>query len=362
VIPVTKPYLPDRRSLDRYLGSIYETSQLTNNGPLVQELTRRLAQYLHVDPNRLVLVANGSLALQLTYKALELTGDVLTTPFSFVASASTLLWEGITPRFVDVDATSWNMNEQYISEHITSKTKAIMPVHVFGNPCRVDQIGELAKANNLSLVYDASHCFGVTVSGKSVLDYGDASTLSFHATKLFHCVEGGAVVARDAALAEKIKRLANFGINENGLIERVGVNAKLSEMHAAMGLAVLDDIDEILAARAECWEFYESQLDGLVEFQCRSAQASNNYAYFPVLLESEPQVVRLVDELKARDIHARRYFYPSLDSVECLQGESDCIESKRISCRILCLPIYPSLPQAVQIEIVNCIREVLGSS
>ena len=240
MIPVTKAYLPDRKKLTQYIDQIYENGWLTNNGPLLQKLENRLASYLGV--KNLILVANGSLALQLAYKALDLRGEVVTTPFSFAATTSTLAWEGLEPKFADIDKRSFNIDPKNIEKIITDKTTAIVPVHVFGNPCEVELISDLAKKYNLKVVYDAAHAFGVTYKGQSVLKYGDISTLSFHATKIFHTIEGGAVITENDEIAKKIRSLINFGITGPDKIEGIGTNAKMNEFEAAMGHCVLDEI------------------------------------------------------------------------------------------------------------------------
>jgi dTDP-4-amino-4,6-dideoxygalactose transaminase len=338
MIPVTKPYLPDRKKVDAYIDSIYETNWLTNNGPLVQKLTQRLADYLGLDADCLVLVANGSFALHLAYKALELKGDVLTTPFSFIATASTLKWEGLNPVFVDIDKDAWNIDPSLIEQSITPSTSAIVPVHVFGNPCNVEAIQAIADKHNLKTVYDASHCFGATLNGESVLKHGDASTISFHATKLFHAVEGGAIITNTKTLAEKIRKMINFGIDGLDSIGLLGTNAKMSEFHAAVGLAVLDDIEHVQSEREDIWMQYEQILAPKYRLQKWHAKANNNHAYFPLVLESEQAVLEVIANLAENGVQARRYFYPSLDRVELFDCENLCKVSYDIASRIVCLP------------------------
>ncbi|KZX75311.1 aminotransferase DegT, partial [Oleiphilus sp. HI0009] len=335
MIPVTKPYLPDRATVDAYIDSIYETNWLTNNGPLVQKLSQRLAEYLGIDPDCFVLVANGSLALHLAYKAHELKGEVITTPFSFIATASTLKWEGLQPVFSDIDPDTWNINPALIEEKISEQTSAIVPVHVFGNPCIVEAIQAIADKHSLKTVYDASHCFGTTLHGESVLKHGDASTISFHATKLFHSVEGGAVITKTKELADKIRKMINFGIDGPDSIGMLGTNAKMSEFHAAVGLAVLDDIETIKQQRADIWDAYAKELGHQYQLQQRHSNANNNHAYFPMVLESEQAVLNTVANLAEKGIQARRYFYPSLEQVKELQSTAEYPVSRDISSRIL---------------------------
>ena len=355
MIPVVKPYLPDRKRLDAYIDSIYETNWLTNNGPLVQKLTQRLADHLGLNPECLVLVANGSLALQLAYKALGLSGEVITTPFSFIATASTLKWEGLQPVFSDIDANTWNLDPSLIEQHITPKTSAIVPVHVFGNPCEVDAIQEVANKHKLKVIYDASHAFDATLNGESVLKHGDASTISFHATKLFHTAEGGAIVTKTKATADKIREMINFGINSSGVIGENGTNAKMSEFHAAMGLAVLDEIEQVKSGREKVWQQYSEALSPKFQLQQRHQEGNNNYAYFPVLLDSEAHVKNALTALQEKGIEARRYFYPALDTVEGLGTEKICPKARHISMTIICLPIWPELPRDQLAQVIHTV-------
>ena len=357
MIPVSKPYLPDRARFERYLDRIYGSSWLTNHGPLSKELHARLADFLGIDAELLILVSNGSSALHLAYKALDITGEVITTPFSFVASSSTLVWDHLTPVYCDIDPETFNLNPALIEASITSETSAILPVHVFGNPCEVDTIARIAKQRNLKTIYDASHAFGTEVDGKSVLSYGDISTVSFHATKLFHTVEGGAIIARDKTLAEKVRLLLNFGMDAKGKICRVGTNAKLSELHSAMGLSVLDEFDLIQQERKRVFDKYLASLSGLVGLQKFSANAELNHSYFPILLKSESIVLRLIEVLASKDISARRYFNPSLDTV--FGSDMQFVNSRDIASRIVCLPLYAGLEPQVQNVIIHMVKSVV---
>ena len=357
MIPVTKAYLPNKEKYKAYIDRIYESGWLTNNGSLLQELERRLKEYLGV--KHLILVANGSLALQLAYKTLDLKGEVITTPFSFAATTSTLAWEGLKPVFADIDSSSFNLDPNNIEALITTETSAIVPVHVFGNPCEVEKIQEIAHKHNLRVVYDAAHAFGSQYKGQSVLNYGDISTISFHATKLFHTIEGGAVITNDDELAKKVRLLINFGITGPTTIESVGTNAKMNEFEAAMGLCLLDEIDIIRSEREEVWQMYQQELSGIVAFQQWNAQSDNNYAYAPVLFKSEAKLLEAEARLKANDIMPRRYFYPSLDTLDYLSTEQVCVHSRDIASRILCLPIYPGLESIKASGISNQLKEVV---
>lgn len=362
MIPVTKSYLPNKAKYQAYVDRIYENGWLTNNGSILRELEVRLAEYLGV--KHLICVANGSLALQLAYKALNLKGEVITTPFSFAATTSTLKWEGLKPVFADIDPTCFNLDPNNIEPLITEHTSAIVPVHVFGNPCQVEAIQAIADKHDLKVIYDAAHTFGTDYTDqqgftKSVLNYGDISTISFHATKLFHTIEGGAVITNDDELARKIRLLINFGITSSTAIESVGTNAKMNEFEAAMGLCVLNEIDAIKAERKHIWQTYQQQLAGLVQFQEWNPQSKNNYAYAPVLFESEAQLLKVEAKLKENNIVPRRYFYPSLDTLDYLQSNQTCLISREIASTILCLPIYPGLVQAQQNMICEIISEQL---
>ncbi|EHA14320.1 DegT/DnrJ/EryC1/StrS aminotransferase family protein [Halomonas sp. HAL1] len=364
MIPVTKPYLPNRDKLNQYIDGIYERNWLTNNGPLVQELTRRLEEYLGVE--NLLLVSNGTLALQIAYRALginepvnEKPAEAITTPFTFIATASSLKWDGIQPVFADIDSETWCLAPENIEAAITLQTRAIVPVHVFGNACDVEAIDAIAQKHSLKVIYDASHAFGVQYRGESLLKHGDAATLSFHATKLFHTGEGGAIVFKRKKDLERARKMINFGITGPETIEELGINAKMNELQAAMGLCVLDEMESNLAARNAVWTNYEHELVGSVQLQKRSDDLSYNSAYFPIVFETERQVLMVAELLKENAILARRYFYPSLETVGFLGGKAELPISHEIASRILCLPIYYSLKRTEQSEIIELIRSGL---
>ncbi|MBN2770068.1 MAG: DegT/DnrJ/EryC1/StrS family aminotransferase [Spirochaetes bacterium] len=354
MIPVSKPYLPSRRKLDRYINQIYKNCYLTNNGPLLQLLEKRLQKYLGV--RNIICVANGSLALQLVYKALDLKGEVITTPFSFVATTSTLVWEGLTPRFADIDPETLNISPDEIQKQISPQTCAILPVHVYGNPCDVNKIDNIAKEHGLKVIYDAAHAFGVKKNGQSVLNYGDASILSFHATKLFHTVEGGAVVTNDDDLAKKIRSLINFGF-DNGVSVMAGTNAKMNEFEAAMGLAVLDDIDKIRNKRKELYQLYREGLGDMVDYQKWDEKSECNHVYMPLMMDSEDQVISLTNILKGFGIISRRYFYPVLNELCYVEGSENKI-SLDVSKRIICVPLYCGLSKKVINTVVSAVKQI----
>jgi dTDP-4-amino-4,6-dideoxygalactose transaminase len=360
MIPVSKPFLPDRKKLDAYIDGIYRRAHLTNAGPLVHELTARLREYLGVE--HLLLVANGTLALQLAYAVLGVKGtgsQAITTPFSFAATSNSLSWEGIEPLFADIDDASFCISPSAIAAVMQSQVRAIVPVHVYGNACDVVAIEQLARQHNVKTIYDGAHAFGVKLESKSLLNYGDATTLSLHATKLFHSVEGGAIIfqrAEDLALAHQY---INFGYRRPGELHNVGINAKMSEFHAAMGLAVLDEIDDIMQQRAEICQFYTSSLKNVVQLPQRHPLATENYAYFPVLLQDETQLLRVKAKFEQADIQARRYFYPSLDTLRYSNQAQYCPVSRNIASRSLCLPLFPGLAKSTQKQIVSLLLDAL---
>ena len=355
MIPVTKAYLPNKEKYQSYVDRIFQSGWLTNNGSLLQELERRLVDYLGV--RNIILVANGSFALQLAYKALDLEGEVITTPFSFAATTSTLAWEGLKPVFADINPKTFNIDPGQIEAQITPNTRAIVPVHVFGNPCDVEAIQAIADKHKLKVVYDAAHAFGSEYKDQSVLNFGDISTLSFHSTKLFHTIEGGAVITNDDELAKKVRLMINFGISSPTSIDSVGTNAKMNEFEAAMGLCVLDEIDIIRQRREYIWQVYTNELSNIVELQQWNEHGKNNCAYAPVLFESEEQLLKIEAKLKEKDILPRRYFYPSLDTLSYLGSKQVCNNSRDIASRILCLPIYPELSNSNVGNIIQIIKK-----
>ncbi|MCW3148882.1 DegT/DnrJ/EryC1/StrS family aminotransferase [Stutzerimonas stutzeri] len=351
MINVTKSYLGNKEKFMAYVDRIYNTGWLTNHGPLVLALEERLKEYLGV--KNIILTNNGTIALQIAYRALGITGSAITTPFSFVATTSSLQWEGIRPIFADIDSATWNLDPDQIEARIEHDTTAIVATHVFGNPCAVERIQQIATKHDLKVVYDGAHAFGVRLGGQSVFNWGDISTLSFHATKLFHTIEGGAIVTNDDALAARIRLLCNFGIVDTDVIQGIGINAKLNEFAAAMGLCILDDIEGILEQRAEIGHRYELALADYFELQLPQPDSQRNYSYFPIALASERQLLRSREQLNDNGINPRRYFYPSLDTLEYLQPQVPQPRSRALSRKVLCLPIYPGLPVKVQNRVIQ---------
>lgn len=351
MIPVTKPFLPPKASLYNLLDGVYSRNWLTNNGPLVNQLEEELPSILGYN-GHFFFLNNGTIALQIAIKALELKGEIITTPYSYVATTSSIVWEGCTPVFVDVDAATCNINPALLEAAITSKTSAILATHVYGNPCDIDAIQTIANKYQLKVIYDAAHCFGTTYNGKSVFEYGDISTTSFHATKLFHTVEGGGIFTSNEALAHKISYLRNFGHNGQEEFWGLGINGKNSEFHAAMGVANLAHVNDILTKRKEQWLFYHSALKGKFKLLELTSNSGFNYAYFPIFFESEKQLLNAKKVLEANQIYPRRYFYPSLNTIDYCKTEG-LIVSEQLSKTALTLPLYFDLITKQQKQIVK---------
>ena len=354
MINVTKTYLPNKEKYKEYVDEIYANGWLTNNGPLVQKLEKRLAEYLGV--KNIVLVSNGTVALEIAYRTLDIKSFAITTPFSFVATTSSLVTNNILPIFADIDKNTFNLDPKSIEKIITPNTSAIVPVHVFGNACEVEEIEKIAKKSNLKVIYDAAHAFDVKYKNQSVLNYGDISTLSFHATKLFHTIEGGALIINDDELVQKVRYLINFGIKSPTEIPYLGTNAKMNEFEAAMGLCVLDDIENIKEKRKVVVGNYREELKDLVQFQEQNINASENYSYFPIVLKSEEQLLKVQKALNDENIFPRRYFYPSLDTLKYIEPKQECKISRDISKRILCLPVYVELDFDNQKKIIEILK------
>ncbi len=357
MINVTKTYLPNKEKYKKYVDEIYKNGWITNNGPMVQKLEKRLARHLGV--KNIVLVSNGTAALEIAYRTLDIKNHAITTPFSFVATTSSLVTNNIQPIFSDIDTNTLNIDVKNIKELINSKVSAIVPVHVFGNGCEVERIDQIAKENNLKVIYDAAHAFDVKYKGQSILNYGDISILSFHATKLFHTIEGGALVINDDNLVQKARHLINFGIENSESIPSLGINAKMNEFEAAMGLCVLDEIENIKNKREKIYNFYQSSLKDVVKLQEQNTNSTLNYSYFPIILKDENQTLKIQKALYKNNISPRRYFYPSLDTLNYIKPQQFMSNSRDISSRILCLPIYESLEEDIQKQIVDIILEIL---
>ncbi len=341
LIRVTQTDLPTLGEYNKYLKKIWNNGWITNNGELVQELERRLAEYLGV--KYVCVVANGTLALQLTLRALDVTGEVVTTPFSYVATVSSAVWEGCRPVFADIDRESWNIDPMEVEKVIGTKTKAIMATHVYGNPCEVEVLGRIAKRKNVPVIYDAAHGFGVRYKDKSLVTYGDASILSFHATKIFHAAEGGAVVVRNKKMLEKVKYLRNFGHRGREKFWGVGINAKMSELHAAMGLSMLPKVKKLIEKQRRLVEEYDLVLESAeIGRPMMRNNTEYNWSYYPILLKSEAVVKRVVRALAETGVEPRRYFYPSLDRLPYVASGRMKV-AQDVASRVLCLPLYSRL-------------------
>jgi dTDP-4-amino-4,6-dideoxygalactose transaminase len=360
MIPVTKPFLPDFAEYENYLKGIWHRQWLTNMGPLASDLELKLKNYLKL--NHLLFVTNGTIALQIAIKSLDLHGEIITTPFSFVATTSSIVWEGATPVFVDIDKETLNIDVSKIEAAINEKTCAILVTHVYGNPCEVYAIERIAKKYNLKVIYDGAHAFGVEIQGKSIFSFGDISTCSLHATKLYHSIEGGLIVTQDPDLLKRIAKIRNFGFSSSETFSELGINGKNSEFHAAMGLVNLKHIKEIFHKRRLIFERYKSNLDGLnLKYQVWQKNSENNYAYFPIIFENQEIMFKCIQELSAHEIFTRRYFYPSLaNALPYLSMESMQITDD-ISSRILCLPLYTELTIEEVDLITRLIRRVLNN-
>ncbi|GAB2909361.1 DegT/DnrJ/EryC1/StrS family aminotransferase [Paralcaligenes ginsengisoli] len=368
-IYVTQPYLPPLKEFIPYLEKIWESKILTNGGPFHQQLERALCEYLGVE--HIALFTNGTLALVTALQALRITGEVITTPYSFVATSHSLLWNGIKPVFVDIDPKTLNLDPEKIEAAITPQTMAIMPVHCYGHPCDVDAIQKIADNYNLKVIYDAAHAFGVQDGGGSLLRHGDLSVLSFHATKVFNTFEGGAIICPDAKTKIRIDQLKNFGHVGEVTVVAPGINGKMSEFNAALGLLQLKYIDQALARRKEIDAAYRALLQGIEGIECLpdAGEKAANYAYFPILVDAAYPIGRdeLYQTLKGHGIHPRRYFYPLISDFPMYRGlpsaRRDGLPMAAAAAqKVLCLPIYPAL-QNGQIEaIAQLIRAPQGYS
>jgi dTDP-4-amino-4,6-dideoxygalactose transaminase len=362
-IYVTQPTLPPLDEFLPYLQQIWDNKQLTNGGPFHQQLESALADYLGVQ--HLSLFANGTLALITALQSLRITGEVITTPYSFVATAHSLLWNGIKPVFVDIDPDTFNLDPAKIEAAITPQTTAIMPVHCYGRPCDVERIDEIAANYGLKVIYDAAHAFGVQHRGTSVLNHGDLSVLSFHATKVFNTFEGGAIISRDARMKRHVDHLKNFGFVDEVTVVAPGINGKMNEVCAAFGLLQLQGIDAALAKRAAIDRYYRAALDGVagIALPAPAADTVANHSYFPILVGPDYPLSRdaLYGAMRAAGIHARRYFYPLISEFPMYRGMVSAARDKlpvaaRIADQVICLPLYPELQIAQLDRILELIK------
>ena len=357
-IYVTMPTLAPLAEVDAYMEKIWASGVMTHNGPLVQQFERDFSSWAGVD--KTVAVCNGTLAIQLAIRALDLPkgGEIITTPFTFIATISSILYEGHKPVFVDIDPETLNIDPSKIEAAITNKTVAILPVHVFGNPCEVERIDAIAAKHGLKVIYDAAHAVGVKINGRSIFTYGDVSATSFHATKLLNTSEGGGVIAKSGEVDERLRELRFFGYNSAKDVVRIGTNAKMTEVNAAIGLANLKYMDAIISDRRAKYSLYKRILSGISGISFQKIDESCNCSYFPIILSSETLLEKVDSALKANNIFARRYFWPSVNTYKtiCPNDDGRCPISEDVANRIMCLPLYYTL----SLEDVKEIAENVG--
>ncbi|WP_299228836.1 DegT/DnrJ/EryC1/StrS aminotransferase family protein [uncultured Psychroserpens sp.] len=356
MINVTKSFLPDQAEYNAILKLSWDKAWVTNRGELVKQLEEKIKTKFKI--TNIIATTNGTLPLQIAIKALDLKGEIITTPFSYIATSSCIAWESCTPVFADIEVDTFNIDPLQIEAKINDKTTAIIATHVFGNPCNIDAIAQLAKKYNIKVIYDAAHAFGVTYKDNSIFEYGEVSTCSFHATKIFHTGEGGALFTKDNALNDKLYYHHNFGHDGPEHFHGIGINAKMSEFQAAMGLTVLPYFDKIIARRELLYRLYYDLLkeNEDLQFQKILDNTVYNYAYFPLVFKSEEQLHKVKNALNENQIFPRRYFYPSLNTIPYLKGELMEI-SESISKRILCLPLYYDLTEEEVKHITQIVKK-----
>lgn len=361
MINVTKTFFPPLEEYTEQLKRIWKNQWLTNRGELVIELECKLKKYL--DVSNIILMNNGTIPIQIALKVLGRNGEIITTPFSYIATSSAILWENCTPVFVDIHPEYLTIDETKIEAAITNRTTCILATHVYGNPCNLEVIEKIAKKYKIKVIYDAAHAFGVSYKGESLFNYGDVSTCSFHATKLFHTGEGGAIFCQNEEIRNQLFYSHNFGHNGPVDFFGLGINGKISELQAAMGLSVFPYIDEIISSRRNVVEFYLQNLDftNLVNIKIRE-NTNWNYSYYPVIFESEDVVLKVLEELNKEQIFPRRYFYPSLNTIKFineLNVKSQMQVSEDIAPRILCLPLYKEIEEVVLFKICKIINSIV---
>jgi dTDP-4-amino-4,6-dideoxygalactose transaminase len=363
-IYVTQPVLPPLEEFLPYLEQIWDNKWLTNAGPFHQEFEKKLSDYLGVE--HLALFANGTLALVTALQALRITGEVITTPFSFVAAAHSLLWNGIKPVFVDIHPETFNLDPEKIEAAITPQTTAILPVHVYGKPCDVENMQKIADIYGLKVIYDAAHAFGVRYKGKSILKCGDLSTMSFHATKVFNTFEGGAIVCPDAKTKMRIDDLKNFGFHDEVTVVAPGINAKMNEVQAAFGLLQIKHVDKAIDRRREIDLLYRKELSLVQGIFCPPLPTDTdyNYSYFPVIVSKKYPILReeLYEKLRRNGINTRRYFYPLISDFPMYRGlpsarRENLPVASEVAAKVLCLPIYPDLDNESVMRIISIIQD-----
>jgi dTDP-4-amino-4,6-dideoxygalactose transaminase len=354
MIPVTKSFIPPIEEYTAQVKRAFDNQWLTNRGALLLELEEKLKEYLSI--SNIIIMNNGTIPLQIALKLLGNNGEIITTPFSYVATTAAIVWENCTPVFVDIHPEYLTIDETKIESAITDKTTCILATHVFGNPCNIEVIESIAKKHNLKVIYDAAHCFGVTYKGKSIFEYGDISTCSFHATKLFHTGEGGALFTKDPKLFHKCFYSHNFGHNGPLAFHGLGINGKISELQAAMGLSVLPYMQQIIKSRKVVVDFYNRNLDfDKLKAIIIRENTNWNYSYYSIIFETEQILLNVQSALNEKQIFPRRYFYPSLNTIQYVKSGKLQI-SEDISKRILCLPLFKEINQLELQEIVDTIN------
>lgn len=360
MIRIAQPHLPTSDAFQKRLEQIWKNVQFSNNGPLVQELEKAISDYLQV--KHVVLVSSGTAALQLLIRAFNFKREVITTPFSYVATTSSLVWEKCQPVFADIQPDTLCINPLKIEALIHPETDGILATHIFGVPCNIEALTEIAQAHQLPLIIDAAHAFGSNYNQASLCSYGDAAALSLHATKLFHTGEGGAIVTQRDDIAEVVKQLRNFGQQGTGNYPIAGINAKLSELHAAIGLSILPEINQLIKQRSIIADGYRDALQLLedIQFQYIGENCTvYNNAYFPLIISSEKKAIRLMKHAALNGIEMRRYCYPSLNQLPYLTQSNNCPISEDLAVRTVCIPIYPELRKDERFQIVQLIKDVL---
>ena len=358
VIPVIRSSMPEFDEYVEMIRPLWESRWLSNMGKNHEELTVKLRDYLKV--NELLLFVNGHMALELCLQAMGLTGEVITTPFTFASTTHAIVRNGLKPVFCDIKEDDYTMDPDKIEALITPKTSAIVPVHVYGMPCDVEKIGQIAKKHNLKVIYDAAHAFGVEVNGKGIGSYGDASMYSFHATKVYHSIEGGAIATKDPAIADRLTRLRDFGIRDEEIVDEIGPNAKMNEFCAAMGLLNLVNVDRHIAKRKAVTQRYREQLNGCVKIlPAEKTNVRYNYAYFPIVTDHRD---KLMEELGKQNIRVRKYFYPLTKDMECYRGQfaDQTPVAEHVSSHVLALPIYEEMTIEDVDRVCRAIRQALG--
>jgi dTDP-4-amino-4,6-dideoxygalactose transaminase len=355
MIQVTKPYLPNRSIFNQYVDDIFERNWMTNNGPLVLELESIIKDFLDIPYFQ--MVTNGTIALQLAIRALKIQGEVITTPYSYVATTSSILWVNCTPVFTDVKLQDANIEPEKIEACITEKTTAILATHVYGLPCDVDAIEKIARKYGLKVLYDAAHAFGVKWRNRALVGYGDMATLSFHATKVYHTIEGGGIVCHDEQMNENLFLSKSFG-HRGDKHYQLGINGKMSEFHAAMGLCVLQDFENLTKLRRNRWEYYKNRINSeRIRSITLPERLDYNYGYFPLFFDSEGLLLRVIAKLNERQIFPRRYFYPALNQLPYLKNKVVCKNAEVLAKTVLCLPLYHDL----EFENIDLIIETILS-